>query len=214
MKSFKVLLLAGVGVLFSCPAYLYPTGPFNAKRLTHESDVVCKIRVTALAREGVYEVSSFHPPLKAKKAIAEAKVISAIKGEVPDTVRIVHPEHTQMVAFTALSRDEVTIVFLKRAEGHYKFTDLHNGKMACVPSVVKYEHGEKPEDRMLSEVLALCNSSTGSTRLGAVERLGELGDIRGAKLSEPFLDRPMLRCEGWHCFHGYKLLTQSSRALY
>ena len=181
MKSFKVFLLSAVAVMLSSPSYSYPMRAFNAKSLVTDSDVVCKIRVTLLACKGESEVNSSHSPLKTKKVIAEGKVISTIKGDVPDALRIIHPERTAMVTFTAFSDDEVTIVFLKRVDEHYEFTDVHNGKMACVSSFVKYEHGKKPLDRLLSELLALCNSSTGRTRLSAIEHLGELGDIRASK---------------------------------
>lgn len=181
MKPYKAILLAVVAILFALPSHSYLSQEFNAKDLVLKSDVVCKVQSTSLSHDGVYEVGSFQPPLKTVKLIVKARVISTIKGQAPETIRILFPKRTQTVAFTALSRNEVTIVFLKQIDEHYEFTDIHNGSMECVPFAVQYEYGELPKDKMLSETLAICNSSTGKKRLGSVERLGELADIRASK---------------------------------
>ena len=186
-KTIKIKVFLTVWVIIvSFPAFGYLSSIFDVKRLLNEADAVCKIKVSTVENKGIYSINNIYPSLKAVKITAESKVISSIKGNIPETINIVFPASEQLISFTMLDKDEVAIVFLKRVDKHYEFIDIHNGKMDCINAKIKYQNEENPEDKILSELLALCKQATGKNKLYAIQRLGELEDIRAKKILTKF----------------------------
>ena len=116
--------------------------------------------------------------------VGHVKRLATVKGSPSATFSIAYPKSTSTVQYTGLATGEVCIVFLDATNATPGFVDVHNGKMPCSDAVVPYDKGDKPQDRMLCELLALCNSSTGATQLLGTEYPGQLGDARARALLE------------------------------
>jgi len=182
LKSHRLLLVALL--LLPPSAHSYPVNPFDARALTERASVVCKVEVLSVEQAGIYTDDSFHPPLNTIRMVGHVKCLATVKGSPPANFSIAYPEPTSTVGYTGLATGEVCIVFLDATNGTTRFVDVHNGKMPCSAAVVPYDKGGNPRDRMLCELLALCNSSTGETQLLGTEYLGQLRDARARALLE------------------------------
>ncbi|MGD0411751.1 MAG: hypothetical protein ABSC18_08580 [Verrucomicrobiota bacterium] len=182
LKSHRLLL--GALLLLPPSAHSYPVSSFDARALTERASVVCKVKVLSVEQAGAYTDESFHPPLNTIRMVGHVKCLATVKGSPSVNFSIAYPESASMVAYTGLATGEVCIVFLEETNGTPRFVDVHNGKMPCSTAVVPYDKGGKPQDRLLCELLALCNSSTGTTQLLGTEYLGQLKDARARTILE------------------------------
>lgn len=201
VRSKSQCLLLGVLLLLTPAAHSHPVRSFDAGEWTEQASVVCKVEVLSVEQvvEPVggytYTDGSFHPPLNVIRFVAHVKCLAAVKGSPSATFSIDYPKSTDTEEYTSLATGEVCIVFLDATNGTTRFVDINNGKMPCSGAVVPYDQGDKPQDRMLCELLALCRSSTGITQLLGIEYLGQLKDARAQALLETASksDNPALR---------------------
>jgi hypothetical protein len=155
--------------------------PFQAK---HNADIVCKIKVLSVHQERILKSNLFPGAPDLCRMIANVKVLSIIKGKCSKTIDIEfhYPKERNLnygfpitQAYTELSKNEVCIVFLKKAMPYYKLNSIYS-KLRISPEVINYNLGDTPNLRLLAEFLVGCNSDNEMVRLQAAEELGYLGD--------------------------------------
>jgi hypothetical protein len=163
--------------LFAAPVQAYIVNAFNAKDLLNAADVVCYGRVVSVKSHPVSPDTSFSPPLTTEGAVATVSVISTIKGEAiignaPLDIEVVFRRLTPFVFYTQLVQNESAILFLKSEEGHFRFVDDLNGKLAVPVHKPLYYRSKSPMDRMVAELIFASRVDKGQIRLVCIEQLG------------------------------------------
>lgn len=190
--SWKISLFVIFGAFLSLPleeSFGYPVGsnswhlnsPFQARI---NADLVCKVHVVSIRREGVIESNLFPGAPNVSRIIASAKVLSVIKGKCAQVIDIEfhYPQDGTMqwgdppwLIYTELKEGETCLVFLKESKPYYILNRI-NSKARVEPKTIDYSLGDTPNLKLLAEFLAGCNSEDGMVKLQAVEELGYLGE--------------------------------------
>ncbi|HUT45517.1 MAG TPA: hypothetical protein VMX36_04495, partial [Sedimentisphaerales bacterium] len=165
------------------------------------ADLVCKVQILSIRQERVVKGNLFpgEPDLLEMKATS--KVLSIIKGECPDVIKIEFLRPTKSHStlgllpgelYTDLSENEACLVFLKVSGPNYKLNRIQS-KARVQPEVVDYNLGETPDLKLLAEFLASCDSENEMVKLQAAEELGYLGDAMIRKLRFSREDKELFR---------------------
>jgi len=190
--SWKISLFVIFCAFLSLPleeSFGYPVGsnswhlnsPLQARI---NADLVCKVHVLSIRREGVIESNLWPGAPNVSRMIASAKVLSVIKGKCAQVIDIQfhYPQDGTMqwgdppwLIYTELKEGETCLVFLKESEPYY-ILDRINSKARVEPKTIDYNLGDIPNLRLLAEFLAGCNSDNEMVKLQAVEELGYLGE--------------------------------------
>jgi hypothetical protein len=164
-------------------------------QLEHNSDLVCKVHITAVRDVGLTACNLFPGAPDVMRKAATARVVSVVRGDCGDTIEIGFDWPQDGDAqwgmpvcqlFTELRPDETCLVFLKRFEGGCRLNRIRS-KARVTPAAVPYDEGEVPLLRLLEEFLTGLDSDDPMVRLQAVEELGEIGDTLMKELG-PFAE--------------------------
>lgn len=203
--SWKISLFVIFCAFLSLPleeSFGYPVGS-NSWHLNSSlqarinADLVCKVHVLSIRREGVIESNLWPGAPNVSRMIASAKVLSVIKGKCAQVIDIQfhYPQDGTMqwgdppwLIYTELKEGETCLVFLKESRPYY-ILDRINSKARVEPKTIDYNLGDIPNLRLLAEFLAGCNSDNEMVKLQAVEELGYLGEAMiGSISSSPYRD--------------------------
>ena len=179
--------------------FAYLSAPFDAGYLLKQADVVCKVKVLSVARDGTILLINFRPPIETPRFVALVRTISVIKGapadefavafprwddfggalgDKPRTLRISTPDTTD------LTRGEITVLLLKGSSSPYEFVDWadNHGKLKAFSRNLRYGTEATPRDKLLAELLAYLKGAKGKDRIATIEQLGKLGNINAREV--------------------------------
>lgn len=138
-----------------------------------QATLACKVKMgTITEREGASPSGA--------KCDATCKVISTLKGNLGEEVRITFRRHGSgpvMPGVNAVKAGEVYVVMLRGETPPYEMF----AAMKAVDAVVEPEFGAKPGDRLMAELVAMWRSKDASMRIAAIEQIGIMRDRRGSK---------------------------------
>ncbi len=156
-----------------------PTTPASVVRSPNEAiefpqaTLACKVKTGTITER---EVGS---PL-GTKCDTTCKVISTLKGDLGEEVRITFRRHANGPArpgVDAVKADEVYVVMLRGETAPYEMF----AAMKAVDAVVEPTFGAKPGDRLMAELVAMWRSKDASMRIAAIEQIGIMRDRRGSE---------------------------------
>ncbi len=190
--SYGIYLFVTFGAFLFLPlqdTFAYPSGSNgwhlnSALQAEHNADLVCKVQIISVSREGQYRDGGMDGPVSVMtRMTAHSKVLSVIKGKCPDVLDIGFSYPTDISNesgiipfhdYTNLSRGEVCIVFLKKSESGFVLNRIRS-KARIQPEIVDYNLGNTPIFRLIDEFLVSCSSDDELVKLQAVDELGYLG---------------------------------------
>jgi hypothetical protein len=168
------------GVMFAVGAVFCLSAQFADGQLVYSPDEavefpqsshVCKLKLGEIVENEVVS------PL-GRECRTRCKVISSLKGKLPPEVTItfnrdgnglVRPETE------AFKADDVYVVMLKGDKEPFEMF----AAMRATETIVEPSYGDKPGDRFLAELAAMCASDDPKLHRIAVEQMGMVRDLRG-----------------------------------
>jgi len=199
-KQVATLAILLCLTLLACGrSFAYISCDFDAGCFLKQADVVCKVRVLSVARDGTIMLTNFRPPIETPRFVALVRTISVIKGGPADEFTVAFPRWDDFGGAsgdkpltirmntpdtTDLTRGEVAVLFLRGSSSPYEFVDWtdNHGKMKAVSRNIRYGTEATPQDKLLAELLAYLKGAKGKDRIATIEQLGKLRNINAREV--------------------------------
>ena len=172
-KPFGIGIILFMGLLALSPqCHAYLSNAFNAKHILDSADLVCHGEVLSINPAEVENDTSFQPPLHTDGRVARVQILNTIKGDAHDQINVVFRMSTDFVFYTQINKGHHCILFLRKQGEIYRFVDDHNGVLEITPHEPISYTSNKPDDRLIEELILVTKLDKGRMRLTCIEELG------------------------------------------